>query len=300
MIVRKKIFEPCAMEYKEHDKPVRYSEEFLKEIACGCHGADLVNQEHFAGKIGSVSNLSFTDGGLYADIDSETPLDDLEYSPSFNCTLVDYGDHWEATKGSMLEVALTSEPRRAILNNTAYEGGSKMGEKGEDTTKEYLIGEVDKLQKEKAKIEFQLEQANKKVEEAKKLEDEVTELREWKEEKEKVLEEQKPIIEDYKKYQENKREELLEKVSNGNEELKEKYSSFSTENLEILLEAETQEQPPKGAGADNAPGLGEGDGEKDKKTPEEVKKEKAASALEFYKKTHNGESPSFINIEGDE
>ena len=259
----KKIFEPCLMEYERYDKPVKYTEEFLKEIASACAGVKVVDEKHNAKPIGYISNITFIDGGLYADVDAEKPLDNLEYSPSFDCTLVDCGDYWEATKGSILEVALTSKPRKALLNNTADNGGSKMGEE-KDSTKEYLIKQVDELQKDKAKLEFQLEQANKKVDEAKKLEDELEELREWKEEKEKILKEQKPIIEDYKKYQEQRHEDLLEKASKGNAEIKEKLKNFSTEHLETLVDMEAQEQPAKGAGAQNAPGLNEGSGEDDK------------------------------------
>ena len=114
-MARVKIFEPCDMEYEVYDKPVRYTEEFLKELASQCSNAALVKEKHRGENIGTVSNITFTDGALWADVTTEEALDNLMYSPSYDSTLIDKGDHWLATKGKLLEVALTSEPRRAIL-----------------------------------------------------------------------------------------------------------------------------------------------------------------------------------------
>lgn len=261
--MRVKIFEPCDMEYKEYDKPIKYTEEFLKELASNTVGTSLVDEEHYGNSIGEVKNFTFIDGGLYAEVNSEKPLDDLKYSPSFDTCLVDEGDYWLATKGSLLEIALTSKPRQAILNNTADKGGSRMSDDNNDKTMEYLTKEVDRLQKENAKLEFRLNEASKKVEAHKEVDKELTELREWKETNSKLLEEQKPIIEDYKKYQEAKHEELLEKASKGNAEIKEKLKNFSIDHLQTMVDLETEEQPPRGVGADNAPGLNEGTGEED-------------------------------------
>ena len=260
---RVKIFEPCDMEYSQYDKPVRYTEDFLKEIASSSINCTLVEEEHRGKKIGNVSNFSFTDGGLFADISSDKPLDDLKHSPSFDCTLIDNGDHWLATTGKLLEVALTSDPRKAILNNTAKnDGGSKMSE-GDNGTLEFFQNEVKRLQQENNKLEFKLNQANEKIDSFKEKETELDDLRAWKETNEKVIEEQKPIIEKFKAQEKKAHEELLEKASGGDESIKEKLKDMSNEYLETIIEIHVQDQPAKGAGANNAPGLNEGDGEDD-------------------------------------
>ena len=111
---RVKIFEPCDMEYDVYDKPVRFTEEFLKELASQTIGAKLVKEKHHGEAIGNVTNITFTDGALWADVSTAEALDNLKYSPSYDSLLVDNGDHWLATEGKLLEVALTSNPRKAL------------------------------------------------------------------------------------------------------------------------------------------------------------------------------------------
>jgi len=265
---RKSIFKPCDIEYDEYDKPVRFTEEFLKEIASNTYRAQLVAQ-HYGGAVGDVKNLTFTDGKLVADVISNHALQ--KFSPSFDdLTLEEHDDYLLAIGGKLVEVASTDKPR---LDNS-NDGGSKMGEEGtNDKTMEFLSKEVDRLQKEIAKKDLAIERNKEKLDEYEKLEKEVGELREWKETNEKLLEEQKPIVEAYNNQQAQHREELLEKVSGGNPQLKEQFESFSTENLETYLKLHTEEQPPKGAGANNAPGLNEGgdDGDEKTKQAEELK-----------------------------
>ena len=276
-MARVKIFEPCDMEYEVYDKPVRYGEEFLKELASQCSNAALVKEKHRGENIGTVSNITFTDGALWADVTTEEALDNLMYSPSYDSTLIDKGDHWLATNGKLLEVALTSEPRRAILNNTAdNNGGSKMGNNNNDSndgTIEFFQNEVKRLQKENNKLDFQLNQANEKIKGFEEKETELEELRKWKETNEKVIEEQKPIIEVYKKDQEAKREELLEKASQGNAEVKEQLKNCDTDTLGVIANLQTTEQPAKGVGANNAPGLNEGNGETDEEAEQKARNE---------------------------
>lgn len=257
---RVKIFEPCDMEYEVYDKPVRYNEAFLKELANHTVGCILVEEEHRGKGIGNVTNVTFTDGELMADISTGNSLDNLKYSPSFDCTLVDNGDHWLATNGKLLEVALTSKPRQAILNNTG-DGGSTMADKNNDGTIEFFQNEVKRLQKENNKLEFQLNQANEKIEGFKEKETELEELRGWKETNEKLIEEQKPIVEKYKEQQKKAHDELLEKASQGDEAVKEKLKNFSTDDLETIIGLQSETQPAQGVGTENAPGLNEGTGE---------------------------------------
>ena len=74
---RVKLFEPCYMEYQGYNKPIRYTEEFLKELASKVNRTVLVDERHLGENIGDVSNFTFTDGALYGDVVTEKALDDL-------------------------------------------------------------------------------------------------------------------------------------------------------------------------------------------------------------------------------
>lgn len=270
--MRKSIFKPCDITYEQYDLPVRFTEEFLKEIASKTLSTNLV-AEHYGGAIGDVNNFTFTDGELFADVNTSHSLQ--KFSPSFDdLTLEQKDGYFLATGGKLVEICSTDKPR---LDNS-NDGGTRMSE-GEDKTKEFLASEIDRLQKEIAKKDLQIERNKEKLDKFDDMETELDELRNWKETNEKVIEEQKPIVEAYQKEQEAHREELLEKVSKGNPQLKEQFESFSTENLETYIKLHTEEQPPKGAGANNAPGLNEGNSTEDEARAEEEAREKAVEGM---------------------
>lgn len=250
---RVSIFEPCVIEYEEYDKPVKYTEEFLKEIASNTISSKISN-EHYGDAIGTMSNFTFTDGKLFADADSSESL--KKFSPSFeDFTLVEEEDYLIATGGRLVEVASTINPR---LDN----GGSNMAE--EDKTKEFLANEVERLQKEIAKRDVVIERNKEKLSSFNEMETELTSLRELKENNEKLINEQKPIVEKYNNWQSQQHEKLLETVSNGNPELKEKFKEWSTEQLQTMIETKLVNQPAKGVGTENAPGLNQGTEKKGK------------------------------------
>lgn len=253
---RVSIFKPCELTYEKHDKPIKYTEEFLKEIASNTSTAPIVN-EHYGKTIGQMSNFTFTDGELYADTDSSKSL--KKFSPSFeNIDLIDKGDYYVATGGYLVEVASTVAPR---LNNS--KGGIKMADDENNETINILNKQVKDLNKQLAIAENKNKANEEKLKSYNELEKEVQKLREWKETNSKLLDEQKPIIEEFQKAQEAKKEDLLEKISNGNAELKAKFQDFSVGDLETIVTAQIHDQPAKGIGADNAKGLNEGDGSTD-------------------------------------
>lgn len=302
MVERVKLFEPCYMEYKEYDKPVHYTEEFLKELASMVNRTNLVNEQHLSESIGDVSNLTFTDGALFCDVETEKATDNLKYSPYIDCSLQDDGDCWLAINPTGLrDVALTSNPRKPVTLPNTNDGGSTMGNEGnnDNETIKILNGQVKDLNKELAIANNKLEANKEKLKQYDDMAKELEELRTWKADNEKVIEEQKPIIEAYQKDLEQRKADLLEKVSNGNEEVKNQLKDLPLETLETFDNLQSHDMPPQGVGADNANGLNEGDGS-DNPTEEELKQKEADDALNFYKKLHNGETPSFLNIEGGE
>lgn len=277
---RVKLFEPCYMEYKEWDKPIKYSDEFLSELASKVNKTSLVFEEHLSESIGEVSNFTFTDGALYGDVFTDKALDDLKFSPYINCSLQDEGDFWLAIKPEgFTDVALTSKPRIPVsLPNTTSVGGSSMvnDEKNDNETIKILNNQVKDLNKQLAIAENKNKANEEKLAKFDDMEKELKELKTWKETNEKVIEEQKPIIDAYKKDLETKKSDLVEKLSNGNEEIKAKLQDMSLDSLEIMDNLQSHEQPPQGISANNAQGLNEGDGSND----EEAEQEKRQKAVE--------------------
>lgn len=272
-MVRVPLFKPCDMEYNAYDKPIRYTEEFLKELASNSTGCKLVLDEHNSKSIGKVSNLTFNDGELFGDVSTEHSTDNYQYSPSYDCKLIDKGDYWLASNGKLVEIAMTTEPRQAILNNTAEEGGSNMGENTNDTTIQILNDQIKDLNKQLAIANNKLEANKEKLKAYDELVKERDELKEWKETNEKLIEEQKPIIEEYNKAQTAKKEELLEKISNGNSEIKAKLENMNVADLETIAGLESHDVDPKGIGANNAQGLNKGDGSNDKEAEQKARAE---------------------------
>ena len=228
--------------------------------------------KHYGATLADVSNLSFDNNTLEVDVPEE--FSKSKYSPSFdNLTLTDEGEYYLATAGYLVEVATNVKPR---LDN-GEDGGSNMADN--DKTNEFLAKEVERLNKEIAKKDLKLDANKEKLEKFDEMDKELQELREWKETNSKLIEEQKPIIEKYNAYQEKHREELLEKASKGNKEVKEKLQNLRTEDLETIISLEVEEQPAKGAGAGNAPGLNEGSGEKDKEQAEQKARKEAVEGM---------------------
>lgn len=273
MTERVRLFEPCFMKYEVYDKPVKYTEQFLAELASKVNRTNLVHEEHLSEKIGEVSNFTFIDGALYADVSTDKALDDLSYSPYINCSLQEEEDCWLAIKPTgFTDVALTSIPRKPVqLPNT--KGGSSMsdGDSTDNETIKILNGQVKDLNKELAIANNKLKTYEEKNKQLDEMEKELNDLRKWKETNEKIIEEQKPIIDAYKKDQETKRSELIDKLSNGNEEIQAQLKDKDLETLQVIDGLQTHEEPPQGIAAHNAQGLGEGDGSTDEEAEQEAR-----------------------------
>ena len=274
--MRVKIFEPCYKEYEGLDKPVYYSEDFLRKLASQINKTNLVEEEHFGEVVGDVSNLTFTDGALYADVNSDKALDDLKYSPYIDCSTVDKGDYWLAEDvNGLIDVAVTGNPRPSVkLPNT--KGGSNMGEENDNETIKILNKQVKDLNKDLVVAQNKNKANEDKLKQFDEMEKELKELREWKETNSKLIEEQKPIIEKYNQYRDSQKEELLNKLSDGNEEIKAKLKDKSLEDLQMqeeLLGLHHHDQPPKGVGANHAQGLNKGSGEDDEEAERTARNE---------------------------
>lgn len=274
--MRVKIFEPCYKEYEGLDKPVYYSEDFLRKLASQINKTNLVEEEHFGKVVGDVSNLTFTDGALYADVNTDKALDNLKYSPYIDCSTVDKGDYWLAENvNGLIDIALTGNPNPSVkLPNT--KGGSNMGEENDNETIKILNKQVKDLNKDLVVAQNKNKANEDKLKQFDEMEKELKELREWKETNSKLIDEQKPIIEKYNQYRDSQKEELLNKLSDGNEEIKAKLQDKSLEDLQMqeeLLGLHHHDQPAKGIGANHAQGLNEGSGETDEEAERTARNE---------------------------
>ena len=278
--MRVKIFEPCYKEYDDLDKPVYYSEDFLRKLASQINKTNLVEEKHFGKVVGDVSNLTFTDGALYADVNTDKALDNLKYSPYIDCSTVDKGDYWLAENvNGLIDIALTGNPNPSVkLPNT--KGGSNMGEENDNETIKILNKQVKDLNKDLVVAQNKNKANEDKLKQFDEMEKELKELREWKETNSKLIEEQKPIIEKYNQYRDSQKEELLNKLSDGNEEIKAKLKDKSLEDLQMqeeLLGLHHHDQPAKGIGANHAQGLNKGSGETDEETERTARNEAVES-----------------------
>lgn len=275
----KKLFEPCYMEYEGIDKPVHYTEEFLKELASKVNKTTLVFEEHNTESIGDVSNFKVIDGGLFGIVNSNKSTDNLAYSPYINCTLEDVGDCWLAINPTgFTDIALTSNPRKTVsLPNT--NGGSRMEDKSDNETIKILNNQVKDLNKQLAVAENKNKANEEKLKKYDEMEKELSELKEWKETNSQLIEEQKPIIEAYNKHLETRKEELLNKISDGNEEVKAQLKDETLETLEKFDKLYAHEQPPQGIGSNNAQGLGQGDGSEDDEKAKREKEQEEVRAM---------------------
>lgn len=269
-------------------KPVVYTEQFLKEIASKTVGSslELTHGNNTVDVIGHINDYDFIDNKLVGDVATNSNTEGMGFSPEFSVNFRDKGTKYEAIDGELLKVILTDKPRSHILCNSV-EGGSNMSEELLDT----LNNQIKDLNKQVAQKEAIIE-ANKKrlaevdelQEKIDSLEGKISELENENNTYKSQIDELKPQAESFKKLEDTRRAELLQKAFDDDEEAKKVWENASMEQLESLANHREVVRSARGVGAGNGEGIGEGGEEPDK----------ADSALEYYKKTHDGKEPSFI------
>lgn len=258
------LFQPCFMKYPEYDKPVRYDENFLKKISEKYQECRLVGEKHYSNKIGTVQNIEYNENGLTGIIHTQKDTTNKKYSPLFEeVDGVDMGDYYLVVDGKLREISLTSNPRQPLnkahlLNN---KDEYKMTKEVKDNINTVLSDNVKELNKKVAMLENQLKVSNEKVEKYDELSKEYEKLQKTVETQNKKLEESKNIVEKYNQYTETKKQELLEKISSGNEEVKKKYEHMDMKDLQLIHETLTNntvinDKDPKGISVDEAKNAG--------------------------------------------
>jgi outer membrane murein-binding lipoprotein Lpp len=279
-------------------KPVLYTHQFLKEIAESTKGSslELTHGNTTNDVVGFVNEFELVEDELMANVVTNESTEQMGYSPEFGVDFKDLGEKYEAVNGELLKTILTDKPRSHILCNS-IEGGSNMGD---DKTIDILNKRISELERENNKLERKIEANKEKVEQFDKLSSQVNELTKANESLTKELEGLKPKAEAYSKFENKQRADLLEKVFGNNEDAKKAFAEESIENLQLLAEQKQTTVPATGVGAGSAEGVGAGDGTDGELTPEEKLDKKADDAIAYFKEINNGETPSFLNIEGGE
>lgn len=280
------LFKPISSLYPENgliDKPVKYSEEFLKKVIEGVDSLDLT-MVHTDEVIGTVSNFVFVDGVLKCDVSDDVDMSGFGLSPQFKAELIDKGDYLEPVNGVLASVGLTKTPRTHILNN------SLSGDV--DLTDEILqqaMKRNSELEKEMAQKDNELESLKEKLAQLTDLQEKYDDLEKQNSKNSAKLEELTPKAKKYDEYSANKREKLLDELAGESDELRNKYESFDLKQLEVVAETRVVKQEPKGVSSRQGSGNGEQNHKEESPTEEEVRKDFRAK----YKKI-TGEEPSYI------
>lgn len=271
-------------------KPVVYTDRFLEEIAkstLAC-SLELTHGNQKSDVIGHTTDFEFADGQLLGIVDSIKSDEGLGYSPEFEVNFKDLGDKYEAIDGKLLKVILTDKPRSHILCNSIDGGSDNMSEE----TIKVLNGQIKDLNQQIAQKDATIKANKKKIDEYEELVEKVTKLEQENSDYKAQIDGLKPKAEAFNEIEDAHRADLLEKAFGDNEEIKKSFAEAPLNQLEELAKYKEISKPGKGVGAGAGEGIGEGSDTDDEPTNGE-------KALEYYKKTHNGEIPSFLKNKED-
>lgn len=275
-------------------KPVNYTDGFLKNIASITNGSSLeaTHGDEIIDVIGYTNDYDFINDELVANVSTNEDLNGMGFSPEFSVNFVDKGDYYEAIDGQLIKVILTDKPRTHILCNSV-DGGSNMNEELIDT----LNKQIKELNRELAQKEATIEANKERIKEVTKLTDRVTELEtEINTYKTQINEFQnqidglQPKADAFTKIEDARRSELLTQAFGEDEEAKKAWETASMEQLESLANHREYTVKAQGVPATSTP----------EPTTGNTEPSAGEKALAFYKKTHNGQEPSFLGTQGGE
>ena len=240
------------------DKPIMYNEKFLEQIANDTQSVD-VTMEHSDEIIGSLSNLQYINGVLYADTPQGIDITGNGLSPVFNCDLVDMGDYYEPVNYSMTAVGLTKKPRSEILYNS-------IETKGDGKVSEEFHKMLDKKEETIAEQREEIGILKKQMEElrakSKESEDALNDFKELQKEFDKLKESAESYKADSIRLHEQEakaKEELIKEIVGDDEKGLEMFQKFSVEELEHMKNSKIITEPQKGVGSQSVDTITDGD-----------------------------------------
>ena len=258
-----KLFEIGEYDYSDLDdrldKPVKWSEDDLKQIVENYRGGIPLTSEHDNVYVGIGNNISYDEGKLYIEIPDELDMEGKGLSPKFDVVLKDDGDSFGIDTMSLVDVGVTKNPRKVTLLN------SQINEETKEDTNVATSLLLEKLQGKDAEIGKLQEEINNLKEESKNYDEiklAIEENKEFIESKEEILSELDELrkaenerkIKEYEakynfNYNENKDDkEIIDKLLSGDVdmELMEKLAE-----RRIKIEASSGESAPGGRNPSN-------------------------------------------------
>lgn len=263
------------------DKPVIYKEKFLEQIANDTQSVD-VTMEHSDEIIGSLGNLQYIDGVLYADAPQGIDITGNGLSPVFELDLVDMGDYYEPVNYSMTAVGLTKKPRSEILYNS-------IETKGDGKVSEEFHKMLDKKEETIAEQREELGILKKQMEELRaKSKEKDDALKEFKS-LQKQFDELKASAESYKadsirlhEQEAKAKEQLIKEIVGDDEKGLEMFQKFTVEELEHMKNSKIITEPVKAVGSQSVDTIT--DGNADDVPPQDQVDEYSAEYFEKWEK----------------
>lgn len=212
--MRHELFEVGSYDYSDLDerltKPVRWTEEDLKQIAENYRGGIPLTSEHDNIYVGIGNNISYEEGKLFIEIPDELDMKGKGLSPKVDVLLKDKGDSFGIDTMSLIDVGVTKHPRKIRLLNSEITGETgATGETGETGNPEPAPQPQPKPSEDtKVATSLLLEKLQGKDAEIGKLQDEINSLKKESKKYDKI----KKSIEENKEFIENK-EDILKELS---------------------------------------------------------------------------------------
>jgi len=277
-----KIFETGLYDYSDDprvnvDKPVLYTPQFFEDMLKDEVDNIPLDTEHNGNPVGVLNNISFTDNTLNAV--PNTDIGDKNISPTFEYETIDRGSYVEAVNGKFISAGITDVPRTYITFNS--HSNNEQNTNGENMVSEEAFEQITKqnrkLERELASKDNQLEANKKDLERLKELEKENATLKENNKKISDELDSIKPYAEKYSAYEKERKEELLNDITEGNDALRELFKDLDIDTLKGIKEQKAVDTTPQGVSTNVAEGQNQGDGSNDEEAERKERTEAVAN-----------------------
>ena len=124
--MRHELFEVGSYDYSDLDdrldKPVEWTEDYLKIIAENYRGGIPLTSEHDNIYVGIGNNIEYEKGKLFIEVPDELDMEGKGLSPKVDVLLKDKGDSFGIDTMSLIDVGVTKNPRKITLLNSEITG----------------------------------------------------------------------------------------------------------------------------------------------------------------------------------
>ncbi|MCF0116003.1 MAG: hypothetical protein HUJ56_11685 [Erysipelotrichaceae bacterium] len=237
------IFKPDLLDYNDYgyNKPILYTEQFLREIAIKTDKV-LLNEEHTNDVIGSLSNFSFIDGALQCDVSDGVDLEGKGISPKFEFELIEHDNHYEAVDGVLINCGRTDNPRSHIVCNSVRD--DDMSDNSDALEQAMKVNS--KLERELAMKDNELNEIKKKLNEFDSLQEEIASLKKENDKFNDGYDDLKAKAKAFDEAEAKQKSELIDKIADGDDALKERLADHSLKQLTDVFDVYTKNTSPRG------------------------------------------------------